>query len=200
MNIRSVAPFILAFPLVIASSAWCYAAENEHLKFVYERTTAVPDNVFFDKFLQIAIKDGNEHARLHSILDVQSNMKIPSPEESEAFLDYLLEIRDEIANKSMANKREKLCSTASARPEGLEVYRQLDAVDDDRDSLSQRYLADIREYLSQESFNNFQAWMNDIKRQSVVGRYNHAKALASAQPESVRLRVCRKLESTKTGE
>lgn len=185
---------ILAISLILISST-AYSEPDPRIRAKYERTSEIPDNVYFPKFVTFVTSTVSEHDRQHAIIDLQQNMGFTSVEESTALFELLTQIKADIATERQAHFRQTICPLDRPRPSGVDVFKLLDDVDDNNDRLGSKYLAAVNEYLGPEAYQIFLTWMGKRKLGSTIIVFDHAQVHAGRNPDVVRQESCGRFDS-----
>lgn len=172
-----------------------YSEPDPRIRAKYERTSDIPDNVYFPKFVTFVTSSASEHDKQHAIIDLQRNVGLDSVEESTDLFELLTQIKADILKERISHFRETICPLDRPRPSGVDVFKLLDGVDDNNDRLGSKYLAEVQRHLGPEAYQNFLAWMNKRKLGSTIIVFDHAQVHAGRNPDVVRQESCGKFDS-----
>lgn len=192
-----IAPFFIAH----GYSSLANASDDPHIRVQYRNTAEMPDNVMFPSFVSILAEWGQEgdrgHDHNHAALQIEKRIGM-TYEEATDFLVYLLRIDREMKSAQDKFMREEVCPFDKPRPSGLAVYDRLDEFDDNHDDIGARYLSETRSRILSDEYERMLVWMSELKRNTIIIRFDHRALHEGKDPDMVRQNICSKFDTKRT--
>lgn len=170
---------------------------TENIRIQYDRTDAVPDEVFLPAFFDHLLQMEKNAPRYTAMMrkEYQRTMTLSSMDEDQDYFSYLMQKAKESQAEYRQAFRRSICPLDTPRPTGQAVLVALNDLDDSKSAIGRHYLTDIHSALGDEHYEKFLAWINSKKSSFRIVIYDHTKVYAGKDPDLVRQRACGSFDS-----
>jgi hypothetical protein len=186
-------PCLLFVPVLSA------AQSEDRIRARYDRSTGIPDHVVLPTFLSNVVdsarNDQTDHPHNHVMLRIQRELELASYDEASELLNFFITLDSELHTDKNAYVSNEICSNQRSSAPEADLWKQLDAYDDNTEDIGARLLQSIEAHLTADQYARFLAWMDETKQSTIIVKTDHRADNVGRDPAVARQEICTQFQT-----